>query len=405
MKTCVITGAARTAVGGYLGSFKTVEAQELAAAVIKEAARRSDISLEAPDQVIFGDVYGYTPNVSRCAALIAGIPIETPAFSVDRQCASSLQAVVSACYEISADEADIIIAGGVEVMSRLTYYLDPSTRYKPFRMGDKALYDTFFHGVTIVQPPSLYPGLNMGLTAENIAEKYGITREEQDAFAVDSQRKMKEAKEAGKFKEETVPFEVVDRKGNFIVEEDEHNMPDTTMESLAKLKPAFKRDGTGTVTAGNSSGMNDGASAVVVMSAEKALELGRKPLVRIVSMSSTGCDPRIMGIGPVGAIRKALRKANLSIEEIDLFEINEAFAAQSLGVLKELGMEPGTELYKRVNVNGGAIAHGHALANSGTRLLTTLIYEMKRRNARYGLVSLCIGGGQGMALIVENAVS
>jgi acetyl-CoA C-acetyltransferase len=404
MKSCVITGAARTAVGEYLGSFKTVEAQDLAATVIKEVCVRSDIPLDILDQVIFGDVYGYTPNVSRCAALLAGVPLETPAYSVDRQCASSLQAVVSACYEISADEADVIIAGGVEVMSRLTYYLDPSVRYKPLRMGDKPLYDTFAHGVTIVQPPSLYPGLNMGLTAENVAEKYNVTREEQDAFAVDSQRKMQEAKEAGKFKEEIVPFEVVDRKGNFIVEEDKHNTPDTTMESLSKLKPAFKRDGTGTVTAGNSSGMNDGASAVVVMSEEKALTLGLTPLVRIVSMSSTGCDPMIMGIGPVEAIRKALDKANLSIEDIDLFEINEAFAAQSLGVLKVLGMEPGTELYKRVNVNGGAIAHGHALANSGTRLLTSLIYEMKRRNSRYGVVSLCIGGGQGMALVVENVV-
>lgn len=402
MKNIVITGAARTAVGAYLGSLKTVEAQDLCAAVIKEAAKRSNISLTQLDQVVMGDVYGYTPNVSRCAALIAGVPIEVPAYTVDRQCASSLQAMMSAMYEIAADEADIICAGGVEVMSRLTYYLDPSTRYAPLRAGDKVLYDTFTHGVTLVQPKSLYPGMNMGLTAENVAAKYGITREEQDAFALDSQRKMAKAQEEGKFVDEIVPYEVVDKKKTFIVDKDEHNRPDTTMESLGKLKPAFKRDGTGTVTAGNASGMNDGASAVIMMSEEKAAELGIKPLVRIVAMSSAGVDPRYMGLGPVPAIKKVLAKSGLKLEDMDLIELNEAFAAQSLGCLKELGMDMGTEMYKRVNVNGGAIAHGHALANSGTRLMTTLIYEMKRRGSKYGLVSLCIGGGQGMACIVEN---
>lgn len=400
MKNCVITSAARTAVGGYLGSLKTVEAQDLASAVLKEATNRSNLSLDQIDQVVMGDVYGYTPNVSRCAALIAGIPESTPAYTVDRQCASSLQAVVSAVYEIHAEEADIILAGGVEVMSRLTYYLDPSTRAEPFKMGNKTIYDTFFNGVTLVQPKSLYPDLNMGLTAENIAERYGITREEQDCFALDSQEKMKVAMEAGKFKDEIVPYEVKLKKSSFIFDTDEHPRPETTMDILGKLKPAFKTGGT--VTAGNSSGMNDGASAVVVMSEEKALELGCKPLVKIISHSSVGVDPSVMGLGPVPAIQKALKKANLTLEDIDLFEINEAFAAQSLGVLKELGMDMGSKLYERVNVNGGAIAHGHALANSGTRLLTTLIYELKRRNGRYGVVSLCIGGGQGMALLVEN---
>lgn len=400
MKNCVITSAARTAVGGYLGSLKTVEAQDLASAVLKEATNRSNLSLDQIDQVVMGDVYGYTPNVSRCAALIAGIPESTPAYTVDRQCASSLQAVVSAVYEIQAEEADIILAGGVEVMSRLTYYLDPSTRAEPFKMGNKTIYDTFFNGVTLVQPKSLYPDLNMGLTAENIAERYGITREEQDCFALDSQEKMKVAMEAGKFKDEIVPYEVKLKKSSFIFDTDEHPRPETTMDILGKLKPAFKTGGT--VTAGNSSGMNDGASAVVVMSEEKALELGCKPLVKIISHSSVGVDPSVMGLGPVPAIQKALKKANLTLEDIDLFEINEAFAAQSLGVLKELGMDMGSKLYERVNVNGGAIAHGHALANSGTRLLTTLIYELKRRNGRYGVVSLCIGGGQGMALLVEN---
>lgn len=402
MKKLVITGAARSAVGAYLGSLKTVEAQDLGAAAIKEAAKRGGITLEQIDQVVFGDVYGYTPNVSRCAALLAGVPETTPAYTVDRQCASSLQAVQSACYEIAADEADIIVAGGVEVMSRLTYYLPPSTRYEGFRLGDKPIYDTFNHGVTIVQPQALYPNTNMGITAENVAEKYGITREELDAFALDSQRKAAAAQAAGKFKDEIFPFEVKQRKGpGVIFDQDEHMRPQTTRESLAKLRPAFKSDGI--VTAGNSSGMNDGASAVVIMSEDKAKELGIKPLVNILGTSSAGVDPRYMGMGPVPAMKKVLAKTGLTLEDIDLFELNEAFAAQALGCLKELGMDMGTELYKRVNVNGGAIAHGHALANSGTRILTTLIYEMKRRNVRYGLATLCIGGGQGMAIIVENS--
>jgi len=403
MKACVITGAARTAVGSYLGSLKTVEAQDLCATVIKEAALRSNIGLDQLEQVIMGDVYGYTPNVSRCGALIAGVPIEVPAYTVDRQCASSLQAVMSACYEINAEDADIICAGGVETMSRMLYYLDPSARYEPMRMGNKSLYDAFTHGVTMVQPSSIYPRLNMGLTAENVADKCNITREEMDEFAYDSQIKMAKAKEKGKFKDEIVPFEVIKKHERYIVNEDEYNKPNTTIESLKKLKPVFKKDGSGRVTAGNSSGMNDGASAVIVMSAERANELNIKPLVEIISMSSIGCDPRVMGLGPVNAVKKALRKANLNLEDMDLIELNEAFAAQSLGCLKELGINPGTKMYKKVNVNGGAIAHGHALGNSGTRILITLIYEMIRRNAKYGLATMCIGGGQGMACIVKNA--
>ena len=400
MEEIVITSAVRTPVGAYLGSLRTVEAQDLGALVIKEAAKRSRIELDQLDQVVFGDVYGYTPNVARCAALLAGVPDEVPAYTVDRQCASSLQAVMSGMYELMAGEADIICAGGVEVMSRLTYYLDPSTRYEPLRMGDKKLYDTFAHGVTIVQPRALYPGLNMGLTAENVAQRYHITRHEQDAFALDSPRNMAAAQSAGKFDEELVPVEVRERKRTFLFEKDEHNRPDTTMESLAKLKPAFKEGGT--VTAGNSSGMNDGASSVILMTKRKADELGVTPMARIVSMSSAGLDPSIMGLGPVPATRKALKKANLTIENMDLIELNEAFAAQSLGCLKEMGLDMGTEGYAKVNVNGGAIAHGHALANSGTRILTTLLYELRRRGGIYGLASLCIGGGQGMACIVEN---
>ncbi|NLU25088.1 MAG: thiolase family protein [Clostridiales bacterium] len=400
MENIVITGAARTAVGAYLGSLKTVEEQDLCAAAIKEAAKRSCIKLGQLDQVIMGDVYGYTPNVSRCAALLAGVPEEVPAYTVDRQCASSMQAVMSGMYELMAGEADIICAGGVEVMSRLPYYLDPSARYAPLRMGDKPLYDTFAHGVTICQPKALYPDLNMGLTAENVAARYGITREEQDAFALDSQRKMAAAQEQGKFDEEIVPVEVVDRKKSFIFNKDEHNRPDTTMESLAKLKPAFKAGGT--VTAGNASGMNDGASAVILMTERKAKELGLAPLARIVAMSSAGLDPRVMGLGPVPSSNKALKKAGLTLNDMDIIELNEAFAAQSLGCLREFGVAVGSELYKRINVNGGAIAHGHALGNTGTRIITTMLYELKRRGGRYGLATLCIGGGQGMACIVEN---
>lgn len=305
-KKLVITGAARTAVGSYLGSLKTVEAQDLGAAAIREAAKRSSIFLNQIDQFILGDVYGYTPNVARCAALLAGVPEETPAYTVDRQCASSLQAVQSACYEIMADEADIIIAGGTEVMSRMIYYLPPSARYEPLRLGDKPLYDTFSHGVTIVQPQEMYPGTNMGITAENVAVKYHITREELDAFSLDSQRKAEAAQEAGKFEDEIFPFEVKLRKNSFVFNRDEYLRPDITMESLAKLKPVFKPDGI--VTAGNSSGMNDGASAVVIMSGDKAKELDIEPMVTILATSSAGVDPRYMGLGHIPAIRKVLKK-------------------------------------------------------------------------------------------------
>lgn len=402
MRSCVLTSAVRTPVGSYLGGLKSVEAQDLAAATLKEALKRSGLTADQVDQIILGEVYGHTPNVARCAMLVAGFPEEVPAYTVDRQCASSLQAVMNAVYEISYGEGDIILAGGVENMSRMLYYLPPETRYEPLKMGNKTLLDAFSHGVTIVQPPSLYPGTNMGLTAENVADKYGITREEQDAFAYDSQQKWKKAKEENKFDEEILPVEVTYKRKTYVVKEDEHPKPETTLESLAALKPAFRRDGTGTVTAGNSSGMNDGSSAVTVMAEEKARELGIAPLVRVVGMSSAGVDPRLMGLGPVEAIRKVLQKTGLTLEDMDLIELNEAFAAQSLGCLKELGMDMGTELYKRVNVNGGAIAHGHALGSSGTRLITTMIYEMKRRKSKYGLVSLCIGGGQGLAAIFEN---
>lgn len=402
MSKCVITGAVRTAVGGYLGSLKTVPPEELGKLVLEEVIKRSGIEADKVDQVVMGDVLSHVPNLARVSALLAGYGIEVPAFSVDRQCGSSLQAVISAAQAIYSKDADVVVAGGSENMSRAPYYLPDFSRYEGFRMGAFKVDDAFEYASSHAHPPVLYPNLNMGLTAENIAKKYFITREMVDKFAYDSQMKTKKAVEEGKFDDEIIPVEVKLRKSSFIFDKDEHPKPDTTLQSLAKLKPVFLRDGTGIVTAGNSSGMNDGASAVVVMSEEKAHELGCKPLVEIVSYATAGVDPSIMGMGPVPAIKLALKKANLELKDIDLFEINEAFAAQSLGCLIELGMSFGTDLYERVNVNGGAVAHGHALGNSGTRILTTLIYEMKRRNSKYGCASLCIGGGQGIALIVKN---
>ncbi|GHU62469.1 acetyl-CoA acetyltransferase [Clostridia bacterium] len=403
MDKVVITSAVRTPVGSYLGGFKTVPSEVLGAEVLKEAIRRSDISSDLVDQVILGEVVGSTPDVARAAALLAGFPEKTPGYTIDRQCGSALQAVISGSQEILAGDARVIVAGGTENMSRSPYYLPFSVRYEGFRMGAKSVLDAFAYASEFPYAPvngQAPEKLNMGLTAENVAALYNITRERQDEFALDSQRKTAAAVAAGKFKEEILPIKVVDRKKEFIVDADEHPKPDTTLENLAKLRPAFKEGGS--VTAGNASGMNDGASAVVLMLESTAQELNRKPLVRILANATTGVDPRVMGLGPAKAIPQALAKVGLTLEEIDLFEINEAFAAQALGCLIELGMEPGTELYERVNVNGGAIAHGHPLGNSGSRILTTLIYELKRRNGRYGVASLCIGGGQGIALVVEN---
>jgi acetyl-CoA C-acetyltransferase len=400
MKEIVITGAARTAVGGYLGTLKTLKSREMASAVILEALRRSNTEKERVDHVIMGEVLG-VGNLARAATLQAGLPETVPGYTVDRQCGSSLQAIVNGAQEITAGSAEVVVAGGAEAMSSMFYIMPPSIRYQGLRLGNAQMLDIFdYSASSCVQPPELYPGLNMGITAENVAEKFSISRKEQDSFALDSQMKAAAAQNAGKFTDEIVPLEFKAGKRDVVFDQDEHPKPGTTMETLAALRPAFKKDGT--VTAGNASGMNDGASAVVLMSADKAGELGARPLARIISYASAGVDPRLMGLGPVPAIQKAISLAGLSLSDIDLFEINEAFAAQSLGVLKELGMEPGSPLYGRVNVNGGAIAHGHALGNSGSRLMTTLLYEMARRGARRGVVSLCIGGGQGIAMVVEN---
>lgn len=398
----VITSAVRTAVGAYLGSLKTVPPEDLVKPILEEVLKRSKIPPEEVDHVILGDVLSHVPNIARVAALKAGYKIETPAFTVDRQCSSSLQAVVSATQAIKAGDSKVVVAGGTESMSRAPYYMPDHYRYEGIRMGDFNVSDAFAYAASNAHPANLYPGLNMGLTAENVAEKYGITREMQDQFAYDSQQKYRSAFEAEAFKAEILPLEIQLRKDKFVFAADEHPKPDTSLEKLASLKPVFKRDGTGTVTAGNSSGMNDGASAVVLMDEQRARELGCTPLVSIVAAAAAGVDPAVMGLGPVPATRKVLELAGLELADMDLFECNEAFSAQALGCLIELGMGPESELYQRVNVNGGAVAHGHALGNSGTRILTTLIYEMKRRKSRYGLATLCIGGGQGLAVIVKN---
>lgn len=402
MTNCIITSAVRTAVGSYLGALKTVPVQMLASAVVKEAMTRSKLAPGDIDAVIMGHALpsAEAPNMARVASLLAGLDETTPAFTVDRQCGSGLQAVITATQEIQTGNGEILIAGGAESMSRAVYYLQPSARYEGFRMGNALIYDAFAKGVENCQPPELYPGVNMGITAENVVARHGISRQDQDAFALDSQRKAAAAINAGKFKAEIVPLEVVSKKDKIIFEVDEYPKPNANLDALAKLKPAFLKDGT--VTAGNASGMNDGASAVVVMSETKCHELGLEPLVRIVGYAVTGLDPRVMGLGPVSAIQSVLKKAGLQLEDVDLFEINEAFSGQALGVLKELNMYPGGPLYDRVNVNGGAVALGHALGSSGSRILTTLIYELKRRGGRYGIASLCIGGGQGIAMLIES---
>jgi acetyl-CoA C-acetyltransferase len=400
MGNCVITGAARTAVGGYLGGLKTVFDYDLLYPVLEEAVKRSNIEKGDVKHIIMGSVISKTPNVARVASLLAGFPLEIPAFSVDRQCGSGLQAVASATKEILTGDADIVLAGGAENMSMMPYYLPSNVRYQGFRMNAVQIDDAFEWGVQNVHPPKLYPNMGMGMTAENVAAKHNITREQQDEFAVHSHAKAVAAKKAGKFKDEILPIEVKSRKDSVIITEDEHMREGVTVEQLSKLKAVFKKDGS--VTAGNASGMNDGASAVVVMAEETAKARNIKPLARILSSASVGVGPEVMGLGPVPSSKLALERAGLTLDDIGLIEINEAFAAQALGCLIELGIQPGTKGYDKVNVNGGAVAHGHPLGNSGSRILITLIYEMKRRNVKYGLATLCIGGGQGIAMIVEN---
>ncbi len=392
MREVVIVSAARTPIGNFGGTLKDVPTRTLGAVAVKGAIERAGIKPEMVDEVVMGCVLqgGLGQNVARQICLDAGLPIDVPAMTLNKVCGSGLRAVSLAAQIIKAGDADIIVAGGAENMSKTAYAL-PTGRYGA-RMNNTKLIDLMVND-------GLWDAFNdyhMGITAENVAEKYGITREELDEFAVTSQNRAEEAIKAGKFKDEIVPVELPQKKGDPIIfDTDEFPKFGTTIDKVAKLKGAFKKDGI--VTAANASGINDAGAAVVVMSKEKADELGIKPLCTIKSYASGGVDPSIMGIGPVPATRKALEKAGMTIDQIDLVEANEAFAAQSLAVRKDLGLDP-----EKTNVNGGAIAIGHPIGASGTRILITLIYEMIKRDSKTGLATLCIGGGQGTSVIIER---
>ena len=392
MKEVVIVSAARTPIGSFGGTLKGVPTRKLGAIAIKGAIERAGIKPEMVDEVIMGAVLqgALGQNVARQMTLDAGLPIETPAMTINKVCGSGLRAVELAAQIIKAGDADIVVAGGAENMSA-TAYAVPAGRWGA-RMNNTQMVDMMVNDGLW----DAFNGYHMGITAENVAEQWGITREQLDEFAVISQNRAEAAIKAGKFKDEIVPVEVPQRKGDPIIfDTDEFPKFGTTMEKVAKLKPAFKKDGI--VTAANASGINDAGAAVVVMSKEKADELGIKPLCTIKSYASAGVDPSIMGVGPIPASQKALAKAGLTIEDIDLVEANEAFAAQSLAVRKDLKLDP-----EKTNVNGGAIAIGHPIGASGCRILITLIYEMMKRDSKYGLATLCIGGGMGTALIVER---
>ncbi|WP_105301000.1 acetyl-CoA C-acetyltransferase [Anaerococcus marasmi] len=389
----VIASAARTPIGSYGGALKSVSAQDLGITAVKGAIERAGIKPEDVDEMVFGCVLqaGLGQNVARQISIGAGIPKEKPAMTLNIVCGSGLRSVSLAAQMIMAGDSDIVVAGGTESMSNAPYLLQ-NERWGA-RMGDKKAVDEMIKD-------GLWDAFNdyhMGMTAENIVEKFGLTREEQDELAAMSQNRAEKARAEGKFKDEIVPVEVKDRKGNVtVVDTDEHIREGVTAEGISKLKPAFKRDG-GSVTAANASGLNDGSAALVVMSEEKAKELGVKPLATIVSYATEGVDPAIMGTGPIPTVRKALEKADLKLEDIDLIEANEAFAAQALSVIKELGLN--TDI---VNVNGGAIALGHPVGASGARILTTLLYEMQKRDSKKGIATLCIGGGMGTAVVVER---
>lgn len=392
MADAVIVSACRTAIGTFGGAFKEFSARQLGAVVIKEAIKRAGITPEQVNEVIMGCVLqgGLGQNIARQCSIDAGVPDSIPAYTVNRVCGSGLQAVANAAAGIKAGDYEVVVAGGTENMSMAPYLL-PKARYG-YRMFNGELIDMMvFDGLT-----DIFNMYHMGITAENLAEKFGITREEQDAFALSSQQKAIAAIDSGRFKDEIVPVEVPAGKGKtVVVDTDEHPRRGTTLEGLAKLSPAFKKGGT--VTAGNASGINDAAAAVVVMSREKANALGIKPMARIVAYDVGALDPKIMGYAPVIGVQKVLKKAGMTLDQIELIEANEAFAVQALSVAKGLGFD-----MSKVNVNGGAIALGHPIGASGCRILVTLLYEMAKRNLRYGLATLCIGGGQGIAMIVER---
>ena len=393
MREVVIVSAARTPIGSFGGTLKDVPTRKLGAIAIKGAIERAGIKPEMVDEVVMGCVLqgSLGQNVARQMTLDAGLPIETPAMTINKVCGSGLRAVELAAQMIKAGDCDIVVAGGAENMSA-TAYAFPKARWGA-RMNNVPMVDMMVNDGLW----DAFNGYHMGITAENVAEQWGITREEQDEFAVISQNRAEAAIKAGKFKDEIVPVTIPQKKGDPIVfDTDEFPKFGTTMEKVAKLKPAFDPQ-RATVTAANASGINDEGAAVVVMAKEKAEELGIKPLCTIVSYASAGVDPKIMGVGPVPASKKALAKANLTIDDIDLVEANEAFAAQSLAVRKELGLDP-----EKTNVNGGALALGHPIGASGCRILITLIYEMMKQDSKRGLATLCIGGGMGTALIVER---
>ena len=391
MREVVIASAARTPIGSFGGTLKNTPAVTLGKTAVEEAVKRAGIKPEQVDELVFGCVLqaGLGQNVARQVSLAAGLPIETPAMTINKVCGSGLRSVGLAAQIIKAGDADIVVAGGTESMS-LAPYAMPAARWGA-RMFDAKMVDVMVND-------GLWDAFNqyhMGVTAENVADQWGITREELDEFALKSQQKAEAAIKAGKFKDEIVPVVIPQKKGDPIVfDTDEFPKFGASLEKMAKLKPAFKKDGK--VTAANASGINDSAAALVVMSADKAKELGITPLCKIVSYASAGVDPSIMGVGPIPASKKALEKAGLTVDDIDLFEANEAFAAQSVAVGRELQIPE-----EKLNVNGGAIALGHPIGASGARILITLIYEMKKRGCHKGLATLCIGGGMGTAMIVE----
>lgn len=399
MKDVVIVEACRTAVGSMGGSLKPLHAVDLACAVINGILDRSKIDPNEIDEVILGHCRQSSdePNIARIASLRCGIPEKASAHTVMRQCASGMTAVQNGVMQIMCGVSDVVLAGGTESMTNGIFYLRDG-RYG-LGTGNATIYDSLTEVQFQSQPQEIYGSFNMGMTAENIAEKLGITREEQDAFSFQSQQRAVAAIDAGKFKDEIVPIEVPQGRKNppIIFDTDEFPRRDSSLEKLGKLKPCFKPEG-GSVTAGSSSGRNDGASAMLIMSAEKAEELGLKPMAKIIGMGAAGCDPRTMGLGPVYAVPKALKNAGLSMDDIGLIELNEAFAAQSIGCIKELGWEDKMDI---INVNGGAIALGHPVGSSGCRIMVTLLYEMKRRNVKYGLATLCIAGGMGQATVIE----
>lgn len=398
LRDVYIVDAVRTPIGRYKGALKSVRPDDLAAIVIKAIIERNGyLNHEDIEEVVLGNANGAgeeNRNVARMATLLAGLPIEVGGTTINRLCGSGLDAINYAARAIMVNEGDVFIAGGTESMTRA-----PFVMAKPdidFPRGNMELYDTTI-GWRFINPliEEKFGVDSMPETAENVAQRFGITREEQDEFAYQSQMKAKEAMESGKLKDEIIPVEVKDRKGNVtIVDTDEHPRPTTNLEKLSKLKPLFPN---GTITAGNASGVNDGASVLLLMSGEKVKEYGINPLAKYVTSAVAGLEPAIMGLGPIYATRKALQRASLDINDIGLVELNEAFASQSIECIKQLELNP-----EIVNVNGGAIAYGHPLGASGARILTTLLYEMKRRNVKYGLATMCIGVGQGIATIVEN---